>query len=34
VSQPAISQRLGAARFDTVLELLDLYARALAIAPA
>jgi len=34
VSQPAISQRLSAARFDSVHELLDLYARALAIAPA
>lgn len=32
VSQPAVSQRLHAARFDNVVELLDLYARALAVA--
>ncbi len=33
VSQSAVSQRLSAARFENVLELLDLYARALTIAP-
>jgi len=32
VSQPAVSQRLQAARFDNVQELLELYARALTIA--
>jgi len=32
VSQPAVSQRLHTARFDNVLELLDLYARALDVA--